>query len=226
MYQPTWLPEDLKPPRRGFEPFHKYFSPRSSDYFFKPNMKLLFALMPHLPRGRSRYPKLVLCPMAGVGAAPVMVLSYYRPPYASTRVIAWEEDEGWRRILEENLRRNFFCEGRWILEPIQQAPDGEADAAVFCPPPDEDAEKLRKRIASLLQLLHGKLRRKSKVIIVSRRLEIDLDEALYTELVLEGAVNPKLYNLLEVATVKARKPQRRLYNEEAQRDVFLILERK
>jgi len=217
---------DCKPQGRGFEPFHKYFSPAASAYSFKPNMKLVFALMPYLPSKSAKYPSLVLCPMAGVGAAPIMVLSYYRPPHAPTRVITWENDEKWRKVLEENLKRNSFCEGRWALQPIEQVPDGAADAAMACIAPNPDMEKFMPMVSTLLKTLHSKLVKKSRVIIVSRRYEIDLDETLYTELILEQLVDPKLYNLLEVATVRGRKPQRRLYNKEAQKDVFLILERK
>jgi len=217
---------DFKPPRRGFEPFHKYFSPESSDYPFKPNMKLVFALMPYLPRKGAKYPSLVLCPMAGVGAAPIMVLSYYRPPHAPTRVITWENDEKWRRVLEENLKRNWFCQGRWTLQPIEQVPDETADGAIACIPPDPDMERFVPMVSRLLKTLHSKLMKKSRLIIVSKRYEIDLDETLYTELILEQLSDPQLYNLVEVATVRGRTPQRRLYNKEAQKDVFLILERK
>jgi len=77
-----------------------------------------------------------------------------------------------------------------------------------------------------LELLHAKLKKGSSVIMVSRRLELALDEVFYTELALEHLVDTSLYNLIQVATVRARTPQRRLYNEEAQKDVFIILRRR
>jgi hypothetical protein len=212
------------PPHRGFEPFHRYFSPESSQYPFKPNMKLLFALMPILA-GRKRYPRLVLCPKAGVGAAPIMVLAYYRPPETPTKVITYEDDERWRRVLVENLEANYFCRGRFEVKPLGEVEDGVADASIVCIQPTEDAPELVREVSDLLEALHGKLATGSRVVLVSRRLEVGFD-ALYTELLLESAVNVRKYAIEEVSTVRGRKPQRRLYNEEAWRDVFVILHKK
>lgn len=212
------------PPHRGFEPFHRYFSPESSQYPFKPNMKLLFALMPILA-GRKRYPRLVLCPKAGVGAAPIMVLAYYRPPETPTKVITYEDDERWRRVLVENLEVNYFCRGRFEVKPLGEVEDGVADASIVCIQPMEDAPELVREASDLLEALHGKLATGSRVVLVSRRLEVGFD-ALYTELLLESAVNVRKYAIEEVSTVRGRKPQRRLYNEEAWRDVFVILHKK
>ncbi|MEM4497218.1 MAG: hypothetical protein QW692_00140 [Nitrososphaerota archaeon] len=214
----------MKPPRRGFEPFHKYFSPESNDYPFKPNMRLLFSLMPYLCASKKLAPKQVLCPMAGVGAAPIMVLAYYTNAY--TKVAAWEDEAKWREILQKNFQRNHFCEGRWRINPIEELEDKSGDAAVFCPPPSPDFEKFNEAVSKTLELLHAKLKKGSSVIIVSRRLELALDEVFYTELALEHLVDTSLYNLIQVATVRARTPQRRLYNEEAQKDVFIILRRR
>jgi len=216
--------DKVAPPHRGFEPFHRYFSPESSQYPFKPNMKLLFALMPILA-GRKRYPRLVLCPKAGVGAAPIMVLAYYRPPETPTRVIAYEDDERWRRILVENLEANYFCRGRFEVKPIEEVEDGAGDASIICVPPMEDELELSRQVSALLDALHGKLAAGSKVILVSRRLEVGFD-ALYTEGVLEFAADARKYAVEEVSTVRGRRPQRRLYNEEAWRDVFVILRRR
>lgn len=214
---------NLKPPRRGFEPFHKYFSPESIQYPFKPNMKLLFALMPYLCRTRKS-PDIVLCPLAGVGAAPIIVLAYYTH---GTTVVAWEDDEKWRKILEENFTRNEFCRGRWIIAPMESLREEVGDSAIFCLEPENDYGEFIKQTANILSLLYEKLKKGSPVVIVSRRLEIDFDETLYTELLLEEAIQwLDLYTIVQVATVAAKPPQRRLYNREAQKDVFAIIKRK
>lgn len=213
----------MKPPRRGFEPFHRYFSPESTQYPFKPNMKLLFALMPYLCRTKGKPPEVVLCPMAGVGAAPIMVLAYYTQ---KTTVIAWEDDEKWRNILKDNLTRNEFCKGRWKIEPLEEIDDEVGDSAVFCPDPS-DPDQFVETIPRILILLYQKLKKNSPTIIVSRRVEIDLEEAFYTELALEQAIQELgLYEISQIATVTARTPQRRLYNKEAQKDVFAIIIRR
>lgn len=216
---------EMKPPRRGFEPFHKYFSPKSSNYLFKPNMKLLFSLMPHLCRTKHSIPKLVLCPAAGVGAAPIMFLAYYTN--VDSRVVVWEDDEEWREILVENLQRNKFCEGRWSLMPVEEVPEGVGDAGIFCPHPQlTGLEEFSKSVSAILETLYEKLKKGSRVVIVSRRFEIDLDNTFYTELSLESAVDTNLYDITQIGMVVARTPQRRLYNDEAQKDVFIILQRK
>lgn len=214
--------EKIKPPRRGFEPFQKYFVPESNDYPFKPNMKLIFSLMPYLSKSIHSPPKLVLCPMAGVGAVPIMVLAYYTQ--TNTEVIAWEENEKWRKILEKNFQCNYFCKDRWKLVPIESIPDKIGDAGMISPSPLADAEEFTKQLSDTLNLLHKKLKKYSRLVIVSRRLEIDFDYVFYTELAIEQSIDPKLYEIIQIATVTARTPQRRLYNKEAQKDVFVIIQ--
>jgi len=161
---------------RGFEPYSHFFSHRSRRYHFRPNLKLLVALLPYLYNEGP--PKRVICPMAGVGAAPVMTLAFFRE---TTRVVVWEEDEFWRSVCLENLRRNSFCSGRYEVLP----PDlwGEADGAVLATAPKEKFsgvrrwyDELSRNLKALSKSLVG-----GTIVIVSKRVDQGYREYVHTE---------------------------------------------
>jgi hypothetical protein len=179
---------------KGYAPYSHYFCERSRRYYFKPNLKLLVAVLPEL-MSSGRPPRRVICPMAGVGAAPVMVLAFYR---RGTTAVAWEENEEWRPVCAENLGRNSFCCGRYEIAPPESW--GWGDAAVIASAPRQKFTDVRRwygRLEENLRHLGRCLRRNSVLLYVGRRVDQGYHEYVRTENLFASALHGTVWDRVE-----------------------------
>ena len=171
----------------------------------------MVALLPFLYNDGP--PARVLCPMAGVGAAPILTLAFYRE---GTRVVVWEDDDFWRSVCLENLRRNDFCANRYeVLHPRMW---GQGDGAVIATAPRpnyRDVSRWYDRLSKNLRALDRSLV-SGTVIIVSRRVDQGYKECVFTENLILSALysNMKRASVVEVGEVKNE--------DEINRHVFVI----
>ena len=158
--------------------------------------------------------------MAGVGAAPVLTLAFYR---GGTRVVAWEEDSFWRSVCEENLARNSFCRGRYEILPPEMW--GPADGAVLATPPKPKFSHVQKWYEALCRNLQelSRCMVEGVIVIVSERVDQGYCEYVYTENLITSALyrNFGRARVVEVGEVETQQSDQ-LNNIE--RQVFVVAE--
>jgi hypothetical protein len=154
--------------------------------------------------------------MAGVGAAPLLTLAFYR---SGTRVVVWEEDSFWRSVCEENLARNSFCAGRYEVLPPEMW--GPADGAVMATAPKPGFSHIQRWYEALsrnIRELSGCLVEGS-IIIVSERVDQGYREYVYTENLIASALyrNIERARVVEVGEVEGQQ-------NNIERQVFVVAE--
>ncbi len=152
--------------------------------------------------------------MAGVGAAPLLTLAFYRE---ETRVVVWEEDDFWRQVCEENLRNNSFCQGRYELLPPHLWGMGDGAVITTAPKPKYSDvgrwySRLEKNMQAVARSMHS-----GTIIVVSKRVDQGYHEYIHTEnLILKALLDAfgKRITIVEVGEVEDK--------HEIERPVFIV----